>query len=248
MNQHGGEPWDEEFDFVIVGSGGGGMTAALTAHDCGLSTVVIEKGSKYGGSTGISGGGIWIPNNPTLRAKGHNDSRESIRRYLDLLTAGQVPPERIDAYIDHGPATMELLGKSRWMRFFWVKGYADYHPEWEGGRPLGRSIEAAPFDTRKLGEDEKYLPSNNMRGPLGLWVTAKDYRDLAMAKRTWRGRRALVVAAWRVSTNLIRRRHMATGGRALVARLRMALKDAGIPLWLKTPMTSLVTDENAAVT
>src|SRR5690606_32047274 len=150
--------------------------------------------------------------------------------------------------IDHGPATMELLGKSRWMRFFWVKGYADYHPEWEGGRPLGRSIEAAPFDTRKLGEDEKYLPSNNMRGPLGLWVTAKDYRDLAMAKRTWRGRRALVVAAWRVSTNLIRRRHMATGGRALVARLRMALKDAGIPLWLKTPMTSLVTDENAAVT
>ncbi|WP_182907454.1 FAD-binding protein [Microbispora sp. H13382] len=240
--------WDEEFDLVIVGSGGGGMAAALTAHDSGLSCVVVEKGGKFGGSTGISGGGIWIPNNPTLRARGHDDSRESIRRYLDLLTEGRVPAARLDAYVDNGPAAMELLEKSRWMRFFWVKGYADYHPEYEGGRPLGRSIEALPFDTRKLGEDEKYQRPNNMKGPLGLWITAKDYHDLAMVKRTWRGRWASVVAAWRVSSNVVRRRHMATGGRALVARLRMALKDAGIPLWLKTPMTDLVTDESGAVT
>ncbi|WP_067461398.1 FAD-binding protein [Actinomadura macra] len=232
--------FDAEFDLVIVGSGGGGMAAALTAHDAGLTAVVVEKGAKFGGSTGISGGGIWIPNNPTLRARGHDDSRASIRRYLDLLTEGRVPAARLDAYVDHGPAAMELLGKSRWMRFFWVKGYADYHPEYEGGRPLGRSVEALPFDTRKLGEDERHQRPNSMKGPLGLWITGKDYHDLAMAKRTWRGRRASLVAAWRVSSNLVRRRHMATGGRALVARLRMALKDAGIPLWLETTMTDLV--------
>lgn len=240
--------WDHEFDFVVVGSGGGGMTAALTAAAEGLSTVVVEKGAMYGGTTGISGGGIWIPNNPTLRAKGHDDSRESIRRYLDLLTEGRVPAARLDAYVDYGPAAMELLATSRWMRFFWVKGYADYHPEYEGGRPMGRSVEALPFDTRKLGEDERHQRPNNMKGPLGLWITAKDYRDLAMVKRTWRGRWASVVAAWRVSSNLVRRRHMATGGRALVARMRMALKDVGIPLWLKTPMTELVVDAGGTVT
>ncbi|MFE9856183.1 FAD-binding protein [Streptomyces sp. NPDC005780] len=240
--------WDEEFDFVVVGSGGGGMAAALTAADSGLSTVVVEKGRKYGGSTGISGGGIWIPNNPTLRAKGHNDSRESVRRYLDLLTETRVPGARLDAYVDQGPAAMELLGKSRWMRFYWVKGYADYHPEYDGGRPLGRSIEALPFDTRKLGEDEKYQRPNSLKGPLGLWITSKDYRDLAMVKRTWRGRRASLTAAWRVSSNMIRRRHMATGGRALVARMRMALKDAGIPVRLRSPMTELVTDASGRVT
>lgn len=239
--------WDEEYDFVVVGSGGGGMAAALTAAGSGLSTLVVEKGAKYGGTTAISGGGIWIPNNPTLRAKGHDDSRESVRRYLDRLTEGRVPGARLDTYIDQGPAAMELLGRSRWMRFFWVKGYADYHPEYDGGRPLGRSVEALPFDTRKLGEDEKYQRPNSLKGPLGLWITAKDYRDLAMVKRTWRGRRASLTAAWRVSSNLIRRRHMATGGRALVARMRMALKDAGIPLWLRTPMTGLVT-EGGAVT
>ncbi|MEU9317419.1 FAD-binding protein [Streptomyces sp. NPDC048295] len=242
------ESWDEEFDFVVVGSGGGGMAAALTAADSGLSTVVVEKGRKYGGSTGISGGGIWIPNNPTLRAKGHNDSRESVRRYLDLLTGNRVPAARLDAYVDQGPAAMELLGKSRWMRFYWVKGYADYHPEYDGGRPLGRSIEALPFDTRKLGEDEKYQRPNSLKGPLGLWITSKDYRDLAMVKRTWRGRRASLTAAWRVSSNMIRRRHMATGGRALVARMRMALKDAGIPVRLRSPMTELVTDASGKVT
>lgn len=239
--------WDHEADFVVVGSGGGGMAAALTAHHAGLSALVLEKGKRYGGSTAISGGGIWIPNNPTLRRKGHDDTRESVRRYLDLLTEGKVSGARLDAYVDHGPAAMELLERSRWMRFSWTKGYADYHPELEGGRPLGRSVEAKPFDTRKLGDDERYQRPNSMKGPLGLWVTAKDYHDLAMVKRTWRGRWASVVAAWRVSSNLVRRRHMATGGRALVARMRMALKDAGIPLWLETSMTELVVGPGGVV-
>jgi len=239
--------WDHEVDFLVVGSGGGGMTAALTAHDAGLTTLVVEKAKMYGGSTGISGGGIWVPNNPTLRAAGHNDSRESIRAYLDRLTEGKVPGPRLDAYIDHGPAAMELLAKSKWWKLDWTKGYADYHPEYEGGRPRGRSVEPKPFDTRKLGEDEKFQRPNSMKGPLGLWITAADYRDLAMVKRTWRGRWKSLVAAWRVSSNVVRRRHMATGGRALVARLRMALKDAGVPLWLRTPMTALVVEDGRVV-
>ncbi|MDT0203199.1 FAD-binding protein [Nocardioides sp. AE5] len=236
------EQYDEEYDLVVVGSGGGGMTAALAAHDAGLTALVVEKAKKFGGSTGISGGGIWIPNNPTLRRKGHDDSRSSIRRYLDVLTEGKVPAARLDAFVDYGPATMELLERSKWMKFAWTKGYADYHPEYEGGRPLGRSIEPKPFDTRKLGDDEQFQRPNSMKGPLGLWVTAKDYHDLAMVKRTWRGRWASVVAAWRVSSNVVRRRHMSTGGRALVARLRMALKDAGIELRLRTAMTDVITE------
>ena len=239
--------WDHEVDFLVVGSGGGGMTAALAADDAGLSTLIVEKAKMYGGSTAISGGGIWIPNNPTLRAAGHDDSRASIRRYLDVLTEGKVAPERLDAYVDQGPAAMELLARSRWWKLAWTKGYSDYHPEYDGGRSRGRSVEPKPFDTRKLGEDERFQRPNSMKGPLGLWITAADYRDLAMVKRTWRGRWRSVVAAWRVSSNLVRRRHMATGGRALVARLRMALKDAGIPLWLRTPMTALVVEDGRVV-
>lgn len=235
--------WDEEFDLVIVGSGAGGMVAALTAAETGQSAVIVEKATTFGGSTGISGGGIWIPNNPELRRNGHDDSRDSILEYLSQLTEGRVATKRLEAYVDHGPAAMEMLEKSRWIKFKWVTGYSDYHPELKGGRPRGRSVEPAPFDTRVLGEDEGNLRANSMRGPLGLWVTQRDYHDLAMVKRTWRGRKQTLVAAWRVSSNLVRRRHMATNGRALVARFRMAVKEAGVPLWLDTPMVRLVTED-----
>ena len=104
--------WDDEFDLVVVGSGGGGMAAALTAHDVGLSCVIVEKAKLYGGTTGISGGGIWVPNNPTLRRAGHDDSRESIRTYLDELIGERAEPKRLDAYVDHGPAAMALLEQS----------------------------------------------------------------------------------------------------------------------------------------
>jgi 3-oxosteroid 1-dehydrogenase len=223
------------------------MTAALTAHHEGLSSVVLEKGSKFGGSTAISGGAIWIPNNPVLRALGHDDSRESVLTYLTKLTGGAVDPARLEAYVDHGPDVIALLQRSRWMQWTWMKGYADYHPELEGGRPEGRSIESKPFNTRKLGEDEKAQRPNSLKGPLGLWITGREYKDLAMAKRTWAGRRQTLVASWRVSSNVVARRHMATGGRALVARLRMALKDAGIPLHLKSPMAELVVEDGRVV-
>ena len=240
--------FDHLVDFLIVGSGGGGMAAGITAAHHGLDTLIIDKTATYGGSTAISGGGIWIPNAPTLVDKGVVDSRESVRRYLDILTEGQVPADRLDAFVDAGPKLMKMLEASPHMKMYWVKGYADYHPELDGGRPLGRTIECKPFDTRALKEDEKYQRPNSMKGPLGLWVTSKDYHDLAMVKRTWRGRKASLVAAWRVSSNLIRRRHMATGGRALVARMRMILKDAGVPLWLETSMVELITDGNGTVT
>ena len=246
MAEH--DNFDTVVDFLIVGSGGGGMAAGITAADRGMSALIIDKGKTFGGSTAISGGGIWIPNAPVLlRSGAPRDSRESIRRYLDVITDGKVPADRLDAYVDNGPKLMELLERSPHIKFYWVKGYADYHPEEEGGRPLGRTIECTPFDTRKLGEDEKYQRPNSLKGPLGLWVTSKDYHDLAMVKRTWAGRRASLVAAWRVSSNMIRRRHMSTGGRALVARMRMALKDAGVPLWLKTSMKDLIVDDKGAV-
>ena len=43
--------WDSTVDVVIVGSGGGGMVAALTAADAGASALVLEKQELIGGST-----------------------------------------------------------------------------------------------------------------------------------------------------------------------------------------------------
>ncbi|MGH9059555.1 MAG: FAD-dependent oxidoreductase, partial [Acidimicrobiales bacterium] len=227
-----GEGWDHEVDLLVAGSGAGGLTAALAGRHAGLDTLVIEKASVYGGSTALSGGGIWIPNNPELRRRGRGDDPAEVLTYLHAIVGDRVPAARVETFARAGAEAMEFLeASSPHLRFSWCQGYADYHPEAPGGRPLGRSIEALPFDMRRLGADEPRL-RRGLRTPGGAWMTASDFHDLTMMRRTWTGRRALLRMAGRVLTNLVRRRHMVTLGGALIGRMRLAVSDAGIPLWL----------------
>ena len=240
--------WDHQVDFLVVGSGCGGLTAALTAHAHALDTLVIEKAAVYGGSTALSGGNIWIPNSPTLRREGLADSRDDVRRYLDAVVGGRVPSANLDAFIDNGPPAMEFLEEvSPHLRFQWCTGYSDYHPERPGGRACGRTIEPLPFDLKKLGDDEKRLRPAALATPGGLFVTSKEFAKLNMVMRTWSGRWSAMRTVGRAVKGLLLRRHMDTLGRALIGRLRLATKDAGIPLWLDTPLRSLITDESGAV-
>ncbi len=233
--------WDETFDVVVVGSGAGGLTAALTAQAAGARVVLVEKGPKYGGSTALSGGGIWAPNNPTLLRAGLGDDPADVRRYLHAVVGDRVPAARLETFAAAAPLALEFLERqSPHLRFFWCRGYSDYHPEFPGGRPNGRSIEALPFDTRRLGAMEADLMQTGMHGPAGLWVTATDFHDLNQATRTWVGKKAVLRAAGRIASNLVRRRRMATTGTALIGRLRLALAEAGADLRLSTPVRSLV--------
>jgi 3-oxosteroid 1-dehydrogenase len=245
---HQGEAWNHQVDFLVVGSGCGGLTAALTADAHGLDTLIIEKAGVYGGSTALSGGNIWVPNNPTLRRIGLADSRADVRSYLDAVVGDRVPAANIDAFIDNGPRAMEFLERtSPHLRFQWCTGYSDYHPEAPGGRSRGRTVEPLPFDLKKLGDDEKRLRPAALATPGGLFVTSKEFARLNMVMRTWSGRRAALRTVGRAVKSIVLRRHMDTLGRALIGRLRLAVKDAGIPLWLNTPLQSLITDESGAV-
>ena len=242
------EPWDHQVDFLVVGSGCGGLTAALTADADGLDTLIIEKAGVYGGSTALSGGNIWIPNNPTLKREGLADSRADVRSYLDAVVGDRVPGANIDAFIDNGPLAMEFLERvSPHLRFQWCTDYSDYHPEAPGGRARGRTIEPLPFDLKKLGDDEKQLRPAALATPGGLFVTSKEFARLNMVMRTWSGRRAAMQTVGRAVKGVLLRRHMDTLGRALIGRLRLAVKDAGIPLWLSTPLQSLITDDSGTV-
>jgi 3-oxosteroid 1-dehydrogenase len=240
--------WDQVFDVVVIGSGAGGMTAALTASSAGAKTVVIEKAPKYGGSTALSGGGIWAPNNPTLLRRGLRDDPSDVRTYLHSIVGDRVPAGRIDTYAAAAPLALDFLERtSRHLRFFWCRGYSDYHPEAPGGRPNGRSIEARPFDKRQLGPLEKDMLATGLGGPAGLWITATDFHDLGQVTRTWLGKKALLRAVGRVASNVIRRRRMATTGQALVARLRLALAEEGVEMWLSCPVVELVTEDGRVV-
>ena len=82
--------WDRSVDLLIAGSGGGGMVAGLAALDCGLEPLMIEKQGLVGGSTGLSGGIVWLPNNPLMRADGIADSHEDGLAYLAMWSATSV--------------------------------------------------------------------------------------------------------------------------------------------------------------
>jgi 3-oxosteroid 1-dehydrogenase len=240
--------WNHEVDVLVAGSGAGGMVGAIAAHDLGLSTLVVEKAGVFGGSTALSGGGIWIPDNPTLRAIGRGDSRDEVRRYLQAVVGDRVPTARLDAYAHRGPEVLEMLHRvSRHMEFSWCPDYSDYHPEEPGGRPRGRTIEPRPIDARLLGEDAEHLQGMDVPAPMGLWMTGYEARVLMMFRRTWKSWRMFPVAGWRVVSNLFRRRRMKTLGAALIARLRLTMKDLDIPLWLRTPVTELVVEDGRVV-
>jgi len=54
----------ESVDLLVIGSGAGGLSAAVTAAHLGLKVLVAEKDPHYGGTTAWSGGWMWVPRNP----------------------------------------------------------------------------------------------------------------------------------------------------------------------------------------
>ncbi|WP_059017773.1 FAD-binding protein [Mycobacterium sp. M26] len=243
-----GYSFDSSVDVLVIGSGGGGMTAALAAHAAGLDTLVVEKSAQFGGSTALSGGGIWVPGAPSQKREGYAPDPEDVKTYLRQITGGLVSDERIAAYVDYAPQMMEFLEQtSSWCEFVWKPGYADYYPEVPGGSELGSTINVPPIDLRKLGEEEENLLKPLALAPKGIWLGPKDLRLFYQVRQNWRGKVVLLKLLWRKFRAHAFGERIAAIGQSLSARLRLAMKEQGIPLWLDSPMTELITDLDGAV-
>jgi 3-oxosteroid 1-dehydrogenase len=241
--------FDHAVDVLVVGSGGGGMTAALAADASGLNTLVVEKSAQFGGSTALSGGGIWVPGAPSQRKEGYVPDPDGVFEYLRQITGGLVSDARLRQYVDTAPAMMEFLEKlSPWFEFVWKPGYADYYPELAGGSELGSTINVPEIDLRKLGDEEQHLLRPLALAPKGIWFAPKDLRLFYQVRQNWRGKAVLVKLIWRMLRARVFGDRMAAIGQSLAARLRLALKQQDIPLWLNSPMTELITDVDGTVT
>ena len=235
----GVETEEPEFDFIVVGSGAAGMTAALTAVLAGLRTVVLEKTEFYGGSTARSGGGVWLPGNAALRKAGRQDSPADAAKYLAYVAGEDTPQSLRSAFLEHGPAMLDLILANTPLTLEWVPNYSDYYPEAPGGKASGRSVEPGLMDAKVIGRDIAQLRPPYLPAPVGITVTQANYRWMSLGTSHWRALTTTARVTGRMITTKLRKRQLLSMGQALAAGLRAGLARADVPLWLNTPMTGL---------
>ncbi len=105
------------------------------------------------------------------------------------------------------------------------------------------------IDLRKLGDEEQNLLAPLALAPKGIWFAPpKDLRLFYQVRQNWRGGKAVLLKLiWRMFRARVFGDRMAAIGQSLMARMRLALKEKDIPLWLSAPMTELITDVDGNV-
>ena len=142
--------FDEEFDVVVVGSGVAALFGAATAAARGLSTCLIEKTDRFGGTSAYSGGAVWLPGNAVLASGGVEDSVELGRTYFRAVVGDRTATEVQDAFLNPGPRVVEFLRDELNIptRF---QAFPDYFDA-PGRQEQGRSIYPKPIKGEEVGD------------------------------------------------------------------------------------------------
>ncbi|MDA4124716.1 MAG: FAD-dependent oxidoreductase [Thaumarchaeota archaeon] len=210
---------ETSYDVVVVGSGASGLTAALAASSSGASVAVLEKGRKFGGSSSLSGGQLWIPNNRYQRRAGIADSEVMASRYLTKLARGRVDSSLIDSFVRNSPKVLDFMLGATPLRPTLRANEPDYHPEWDGALKGGRTLDPGLFDGRSLKEEYRTILHNpQYHLPGGLHTTSLEFEMLMRGEEVpgLKGRDPSMLAL----------------GEALVGGLRRGLMLLDVPVFL----------------
>jgi 3-oxosteroid 1-dehydrogenase len=239
--------WDYTTDFLVIGSGAG-VVGALRARALGKDVLVVEKTEQFGGSTCMSGGVMWLPNNPLMQQHGVSDSVDDALIYFDTVVGDAGPASsraRRLAYINSGIEMVDFL-ESEGLQFRRCEGYSDYYAGvrgCKGGSARGRSIEAKVFDKKTLGawQDRIRLGYSS-----GINVYTGEAAALGLM-RTRIGLSAMARAGLRTVLGRVRGQKLVTNGAALIARLLDALLRRDVPVWRESALTQLVIEDGEVV-
>jgi 3-oxosteroid 1-dehydrogenase len=243
-NTHGLKA-DLSVDVLVVGSGAGGLVAAITASAAGKEVLVVESTELIGGCSGMSGGGLWIPDNPIIKEAGVVDSYDNALAYLNDVIADVGPASssaRRHAYLTEGPAMVDFLRKQG-MKFYYDRGYSDYYPHTVGGSVEGRCLGGEIYNLKNLPAPWR----DRIRGYMPLPMTTMDAR---VVNRTFSGAGLSAIAKivfGRLIGGSLTGKKNAGLGVALIGRLlEIALKQ-GVKVWINSPLLELIVDDRRVI-
>lgn len=229
-----------QYDAVVVGSGIGGISAALAAHAFGLRPVVLEKGAFIGGASAASGGQVWVGANHVMERLGLEDSVDDALRYVTELTRVDetiFEPDVARQWIESAPVVARWFEERGVIEWEIIPGYQDYYwPDVPGARSEGRYLTGALFPGRRLGVDRARLI------PAPSWPVGLTYGEMF----AWGGQVSRTTWDW----DLVRRRQaddmMTFGQGTMAAFIASALSD-GIDIRDHHDVTHLLTEGDAVV-
>lgn len=228
------DAWDRETDVVIVGSGGSGLVAALAAESD--DVLVLEKAQSIGGTTAVSGGGLWLPNSRPVVDEVGEQPDEQIRAYIRRCAGERVDDELIETFVELAPDVVDFVESETALEFQFA-GYPDYHTDWEEASDEGNMIEPTLYDGTRLGEnlddirDDPHhtfpVPASEIyeAGGHAKFATVADFDELER----------------RSEADLL------ATGEALIAGLYEACLDAGVTFETEAPARELVVDDGEIV-
>ncbi|BCO35187.1 3-oxosteroid 1-dehydrogenase [Mycobacterium heckeshornense] len=227
------------------------MVAALAALDSGLQPLVVEKQALVGGSTGLSGGIVWLPNNPLMRAGGIADSHEDGLAYLADVV-GEIgvasSPARREMFLTAGYEMMNFLLR-KGIRLERCAGWSDYYPNHKGGNEAGRAVEGIPFNAARLGEwSDKVQPP--LARNYGFVVKTNELRSVQYFNRAPGAFAVALRVFLRTVAARIRRRDILTNGASLIAQMLKVLidlSDGEPPVWTNAAMEDLIVEGGRVV-
>jgi 3-oxosteroid 1-dehydrogenase len=239
--------FDETFDFVVVGSGGGSMCAGLVLRAAGKSVVVLEKTDLLGGSTARAGGVMWIPNNRFMKRDRVDDSFEKAATYLDAVVGDHddtpgATRERRHAYLREAPEMLEfLIGKG--IQFNRAPYWPDYYTNAPGASEPGRTVLADLFNINELGEWKGKLRPNKFQ----MAAPIVEAMSLPLIRVSWMARWQAAKVVARTITAKLTGKHWVTAGAALQARMLQAAVREGVDLRLNAPVKEVIVEAGRCV-
>ena len=146
----GGTGTPEEFDVVVIGSGAGGLSAAVTAAHRGLRVLVLERDRVCGGATSRSGGWLWAPRNEFARAAGVDESIDDITAYLRSVVGDDWDEARTKAFLRSAPDMVSFFERDTRLQFVPGAKICDIYGDLPHAGTGHRSVGPKPVNGRRI--------------------------------------------------------------------------------------------------